>query len=90
MDLADFPRLKCMKFPNCPLITGNLGDIGEKDFSKLEVCALGYGVTGDITNGIQRISDVPEVAKGKSNPPTQKKGGNLHLKVGIISLDSLT
>eukprot|EP00984_Skeletonema_dohrnii_P036433 scaffold37414_cov255-Skeletonema_dohrnii-CCMP3373.AAC.3 len=58
MDLADFPRLKKLDLDGTK-VTGDIRDIGEYDFTALEILALPYTVHGGVGYEFQSISEVP-------------------------------
>mmetsp|Transcript_2068 Transcript_2068/g.3289 ORF Transcript_2068/g.3289 Transcript_2068/m.3289 type:complete len:401 (+) Transcript_2068:130-1332(+) len=60
MDLADFPRLNELILRQTS-VTGDIRDIGERDFLALEVLTLPKGVYGGSGREFQLISDVPDV-----------------------------
>ena len=60
MDLADFPRLKELNLRETS-VTGDIRDIGERDFLALEVLTLPKGVYGGSGREFQLISDVADV-----------------------------
>ena len=62
MDLADFPHLKEL-YLDCTAVIGDIRDIGENDFSKLEVLDLPRGVYGANDYELQRISDAPDLVR---------------------------
>ncbi len=61
MDLADFPQLKELDLDGTA-VTGDIRDIGERDFSTLERLNLPGSVYGGDGYQFQRISDAPDVA----------------------------
>jgi hypothetical protein len=62
MDLADFPHLTCLVL-ECTAVTGDIRDIGDKDFSSLEYLRLPKGVYGGNGYELQRISDAPDLIR---------------------------
>jgi hypothetical protein len=62
MDLADFPQLKELDLGGTA-VTGDIRDIGERDFSSLEHLNLPDSVYGGNGYLFQRISDAPDVAR---------------------------
>ena len=60
MEFADFPRLGQLSLYGTSVI-GDVRDIRENDFPKLEGLSLPCGVVGGYGYSFQRISDVPEV-----------------------------
>jgi len=60
MDTAVFPRLKKLDL-NSTKVTGDIRDIGRKDFPALESLALPRTVHGGVGYEFQRISDVPSL-----------------------------
>eukprot|EP00984_Skeletonema_dohrnii_P021189 scaffold10514_cov69-Skeletonema_dohrnii-CCMP3373.AAC.1 len=60
MDLADFPRLNELILHETS-VTGDVRDIGERDFLALESLTLPHGVYGGRGHEFQHISDVPGV-----------------------------
>jgi len=60
MELADFSRLKSLNLIATP-VTGDIRDIGEHDFLKLEALELPVGVVGGWCYKFQSISDMPDV-----------------------------
>jgi hypothetical protein len=61
MEFADFPRLKSLILRQVDSITGDIRDIGENDFSKLEVLHLPESVYGGDRYKIMRSSDAKEL-----------------------------
>ena len=62
MDLADFPNLKKLNLIGT-VVTGDIRDIGENDFSSLEGLTLPKGVYGGHGYKLQRISDAPDLMR---------------------------
>jgi len=60
MDLADFPHLETLNL-HFTVVTGDIREIGEQDFSALEQLVLPCGVYGGKGYKFQRISDAPDV-----------------------------
>jgi hypothetical protein len=60
MDLDDFPHLKMLNLRNTA-VTGDIRDVGERDFSALKELTLPSGVYGGTGYVFQRISDAPDV-----------------------------
>eukprot|EP00984_Skeletonema_dohrnii_P005978 scaffold2120_cov150-Skeletonema_dohrnii-CCMP3373.AAC.1 len=60
MDLADFPRLNELNLLETE-VSGDIRDIGERDFLALETLTLPKGVYGGMGFQFQRISDVPGI-----------------------------
>eukprot|EP00985_Skeletonema_marinoi_P005931 scaffold2572_cov75-Skeletonema_marinoi.AAC.19 len=63
MDLAAFPRLKSLDLTKCSVMTGDMREIGDNDFPKLEELDLGERVIGTQYHQFQRISDVASAAE---------------------------
>jgi len=61
MEFANFPRLKSLILRQVDSITGDIRDIGEHDFSKLEYLHLPESVYGGDRYKIMRISDAREL-----------------------------
>ncbi len=62
MDLADFPHLEVLDLRDTA-VTGDIRDIGEKDFPSLKLLALPKGVNGGIGREFQHISDAQDVVR---------------------------
>jgi hypothetical protein len=62
MDLADFPQLKMLDL-GYTAVTGDIRDIGNDDFSKLEDLFLPSTIYGGDDYELQRISDAPELMR---------------------------
>ena len=62
MDLADFPRLKELTLGGTA-VTGDIRDIGDNNFSALELLGLPKGVYGGIGYELQRISEAPNLVR---------------------------
>jgi hypothetical protein len=62
MDLADFPRLNALKLAETA-VTGDIRDIGERDFPSLKQLTLPKGVYGGWGCEFQRISDAPDLVR---------------------------
>jgi len=60
MDLADFPCLEELNLTRT-LVTGDIREIGERDFLALETLTLPSGVYGGMGYKFQRISDAPGI-----------------------------
>jgi hypothetical protein len=63
MDLADFPHLKELNLVGSTSVTGDVRDIGENDFSSLELLYLPKSVYGGNQYELQRIADAPDLIR---------------------------
>jgi hypothetical protein len=86
MDLADFPQLKTL-YLNGTAVTGDIRDIGNDDFSKLDKLFLPPTIYGGHEYELQRISDAPELMRAlylfeKQHPSL------LEDWYGVLSVDS--
>ena len=62
MDLADFPQLRVLGLDGTA-VTGDIREIGEDDFSKIEELELPSTIYGGQDYEFQRISDAPELMR---------------------------
>jgi len=74
MDLADFPHLKVLEL-SCTNVTGDIREVGERDFLALESLSLPSGVYGGKGHELQLISDdvIKTVYSFKKQRPTLLK-----------------
>jgi hypothetical protein len=63
MDLADFPHLKVLTLDDTTAVRGDIRDIRDIDFPKLELFTLPKTVYGGRGYEFQRISDGPDVIR---------------------------
>ena len=83
MDLADFPRLKELDL-QFTAVTGDIRDIGESDFSSLEIFDLPYGVYGGRFYQLQSISDGADLVRAVY--PLKKHHPLLNMKCPLQDL----
>jgi hypothetical protein len=62
MDLADFPRLRSLRLESTA-VAGDIRDIGNDDFTKLEELDLPSTIYGGNGYELQRISDAPDLVR---------------------------
>ena len=79
MDLADFPYLKKLDL-RCTVVTGDIRDIDENDFSSLEQLTLPNGVYGGIGHEFQRISDGTDLVRAIYLLSKQRPALNMELE----------
>jgi len=87
MDLADFPRLKQLKFRYTP-VTGDIRDIEEQDFSVLKEIRLPKTVVGGDGYRFQRISEVSELVTAVDRIRRQRDATLFELFSWSLATDS--
>mmetsp|Transcript_25753 Transcript_25753/g.43680 ORF Transcript_25753/g.43680 Transcript_25753/m.43680 type:complete len:420 (+) Transcript_25753:95-1354(+) len=87
MDLADFPRLKELNLRET-YVTGDIRDVGERDFPTLELLALPSSVYGGPGHEFQRISDAPGIIRTLYSIKRQRPNLLFKYWYGKLSKDS--
>eukprot|EP00985_Skeletonema_marinoi_P017195 scaffold9363_cov75-Skeletonema_marinoi.AAC.2 len=87
MDLADFPRLKELNLRET-YVTGDIRDIGERDFPTLELLTLPSSVYGGTGYEFQRISDAPGIIRTLYSIKRQRPNLLFKYWYGKLSKDS--
>jgi len=87
MDLADFPRLKELNLRET-YVTGDIRDIGERDFPTLELLTLPSSVYGGPGHEFQRISDAPGIIRTLYSIKRQRPNLVFKYWYGKLSKDS--
>ena len=87
MELADFPRLKELHLMHTRM-TGDIRDIGERDFPTLELLTLPSSVYGGPGHEFQRISDAPGIIRTLYSIKRQRPNLLFKYWYGKLSKDS--